>query len=83
VLAHFLVDCITIPCLCLALFVGTLIGTWWIDPIQIREPDPTMKLPFRIPTNDDPEVRRQLERYNRGGSCVAAPLSGLCSASAD
>lgn len=82
VLAHFLVDCITIPCLCLALFVGTLIGTWWIDPIQIREPDPTMKLPFRIPTNDDPEVRRQLEiqpwRFLRAAPVVGGLVFGIC-----
>jgi ABC-2 type transport system permease protein len=61
VLAHLLVDAVTIPCLCLALFVGTYAGIWWIDPIQVRQPDPSLKVPFRIPDNDDPEVRKQLE----------------------
>ena len=63
VLAHLLVDVVTIPCLCLALFVGTYVGIWWIDPIQVRKPDASLKVPFKIPDNNDPQVRKQLEIY--------------------
>jgi ABC-2 type transport system permease protein len=81
VLAHFLVDCVTIPCLCLALFAGNLIGTWWIDPIQVRPPAKEMKLPFKVPTNDDPEVRKQLEihpwRFVRALPVVGGLVFGI------
>ncbi|MFQ3651535.1 MAG: hypothetical protein SNJ75_14505, partial [Gemmataceae bacterium] len=40
---------------------GTYIGIWWIDPIQVRPPDASMKVPFKIPDNNDPQVRKQLE----------------------
>ena len=37
VLAHFLVDAITIPALCLSLWAGTFLGTWLVSPIQVQE----------------------------------------------
>jgi ABC-2 type transport system permease protein len=37
-LAHFLVDLVTIPLLCLTLWAGTALGTWLIDPIQPEAP---------------------------------------------
>jgi ABC-2 type transport system permease protein len=43
ILAHFLVDMITIPILCLSLWAGTCIGWWLIGPIQPQTPD--IKLP--------------------------------------
>ena len=82
VLAHFLVDCVTIPCLCLALFAGNLIGVWRIDPIQVRPPAKEMRLPFKVPTNDDPEVRKQLvshpKRFFRAAPVVGGLIFGIC-----
>ncbi|MGL4552355.1 MAG: ABC transporter permease subunit [Gemmataceae bacterium] len=81
VLAHLLVDCVTVPCLCLALFAGNLLGAWWIDPIKVREPDKSMRLPFKVPTNDDPEVRKQLEihpwRFARAMPVVGGLVFGI------
>ncbi len=38
VLAHFLVDAITIPLLCLSLWAGNWLGAWAISPIRVEEP---------------------------------------------
>jgi ABC-2 type transport system permease protein len=38
ILAHLLVDCVTIPVLCLSLWAGNWLGAWAITPIQIEEP---------------------------------------------
>jgi ABC-2 type transport system permease protein len=37
--AHFIVDAITIPVLCLSLWAGTAIGVWQTGPIQMRQPE--------------------------------------------
>lgn len=37
-LAHFIVDLITIPILCLALWAGNALGAWAVTPIQVEEP---------------------------------------------
>jgi ABC-2 type transport system permease protein len=42
-LAHFCVDLIVIPILCLSLWAGNWLGAWIISPIQIRTPT---KLPL-------------------------------------
>jgi ABC-2 type transport system permease protein len=39
VLAHFCVDLVTIPVLCLSLWGGTWLGTWLVGPIQVRPPE--------------------------------------------
>lgn len=82
VLAHFLVDCVTIPCLCLALLAGNLLGAWAIDPIQVREQKQVMKLPFELPTNDDPQLREQLKierwRFVPALPVVGGLVFGLC-----
>jgi ABC-2 type transport system permease protein len=39
VLAHFLVDLVTIPLLCLSLWAGNWMGAWAITPIRVEEPD--------------------------------------------
>jgi ABC-2 type transport system permease protein len=39
VLAHLLLDLVTIPILCLSLWAGNWIGAWLITPIQVQEPD--------------------------------------------
>ena len=36
---HFLVDCLTIPVLCLAMWAGCGLGYLAIDPIQVQRPD--------------------------------------------
>src|SRR5262245_20843349 len=45
VYAHFCVDCITIPILCLSLWAGTCLGTWLVGPIQLRRPELKMQPP--------------------------------------
>jgi ABC-2 type transport system permease protein len=39
ILAHFLVDVVTIPVLCLGLWAGNWVGAWIISPIKVAEPD--------------------------------------------
>src|SRR5258708_32498575 len=43
ILAHFIVDVLTIPVLCLSLWAGTCLGWLMIGPIQPEPPD--VKLP--------------------------------------
>jgi ABC-2 type transport system permease protein len=38
VLAHFCVDLVTIPVLCLSLWAGNWVGAWLITPIQVEQP---------------------------------------------
>lgn len=70
ILAHFLVDAVTIPALCLSLWVGNYLGAWAITPIQVEEPKlPTIAAkqnvlvelgPLRLRI-DDP-LRRQQQK---------------------
>src|SRR5262249_37545328 len=46
-LAHLLLDAVTIPILCLSLWAGNWIGAWLITPIQVQEPD--LKVPVKKP----------------------------------
>ena len=39
-LAHFLVDVLTIPLLCLSMWAGNWLGAWWIGPVIQVEPLP-------------------------------------------
>lgn len=55
ILAHFLVDLITIPTLCLALWGGTWLGCWMTGPIEARDASEA-KLPF--PARMDPDQLR-------------------------
>jgi ABC-2 type transport system permease protein len=43
ILAHLLLDVITIPLLCLSLWAGNFIGAWAVTPIKLEEP--SIKLP--------------------------------------
>jgi ABC-2 type transport system permease protein len=45
ILAHLLVDLITIPLLCLSLWAGNWLGAWAITPIKIAEPKFKMPMP--------------------------------------
>jgi ABC-2 type transport system permease protein len=56
VLAHFCVDLLTIPLLCLALWAGTWLGTWLVGPIQVQVPAELQQLPVRV--DIDPEKLR-------------------------
>jgi ABC-2 type transport system permease protein len=46
-LAHFCLDLITIPILCLSLWAGNWIGAWLITPIKVQEPQ--LKRPLDRP----------------------------------
>ena len=48
VVAHLLVDAITIPILCLSLWSGTCLGTWIVGEIKPEKPD--LKPPDNLPT---------------------------------
>jgi ABC-2 type transport system permease protein len=45
VLAHLLVDLLTIPVLCLALWAGNFLGAWLITPIKVEQPTFQRPLP--------------------------------------
>src|SRR5262249_34363183 len=47
VLAHLLLDAVTIPVLCLSLWAGNWVGAWLITPIRVQEPE--LKLPVKKP----------------------------------
>jgi ABC-2 type transport system permease protein len=55
VLAHFVVDLLTIPVLCLSLWGGTWLGVWLVGPIEVQQ-ESLKKLPFAVPI--DPEALR-------------------------
>jgi ABC-2 type transport system permease protein len=48
ILAHFLVDVVTIPLLCLGLWAGNWVGAWAISPIKVEEPN--LKTPAAKPS---------------------------------
>jgi ABC-2 type transport system permease protein len=62
ILAHLLLDVITIPILCLSLWAGNFIGAWAVTPIKMEEPrfklaQPTRNLvvefgPFKVRMED-------------------------------
>jgi ABC-2 type transport system permease protein len=65
VLAHLLVDLITIPLLCVALWAGNWVGAWAITPIQVEQPDlpaPTFPVPFppTSPQVDEEALQKKL-----------------------
>jgi ABC-2 type transport system permease protein len=45
ILAHFLVDVVTIPLLCLGLWAGNWVGAWIISPIKVEEPNLKTAIP--------------------------------------
>lgn len=63
ILAHFLVDCLVIPALCLSVFAGTQVGLWAVGPFEIdytgvravltRELPPGVKLDGFIPAQSE------------------------------
>ena len=54
ILAHFCVDLLLIPALCLSLWGGLSVGTWLVGPLTV-DPNATKALPF-APTEVDPEI---------------------------
>jgi ABC-2 type transport system permease protein len=50
ILAHFCVDLLVIPVLCLSLWSGTWLGNWMVGPILVQ-PEDLEKLPFPVPLN--------------------------------
>jgi ABC-2 type transport system permease protein len=64
-LAHLLVDLITIPLLCAALWAGNWVGAWAITPIQVEKPDlpaPAFPVPFAptSPQVDEEALQKKL-----------------------
>lgn len=57
ILAHFLVDLITIPIICLAMWGGAALGAWIIDPIT---PDPNA-----LAINQSPKSEKQGQSLHR------------------
>src|SRR5947209_15087247 len=55
VLAHFCVDLLTIPLLCLSLWAGNWLGVWLVGPIEVHLP-PSSKLPLLLQRPVDPEL---------------------------
>jgi ABC-2 type transport system permease protein len=47
ILAHLLLDGITIPVLCLSLWAGNFIGAWAVTPIKLEEPKIKVSSPSR------------------------------------
>ena len=47
ILAHLLLDLVTIPILCLSLWAGNWLGAWIVSPIQIEAPKIKITAPSR------------------------------------
>jgi ABC-2 type transport system permease protein len=47
ILAHLLLDLVTIPLLCLSLWAGNFLGAWAVTPIQMEEPNIKLAPPSR------------------------------------
>jgi ABC-2 type transport system permease protein len=54
VLAHFCVDLVCIPVLCLSLWAGNWLGVWLVGPIEVQLP--SSKLPLIMQRPVDPEL---------------------------
>jgi ABC-2 type transport system permease protein len=59
ILAHFYVDLITIPVICLSLWAGNWLGYWALGPVEVKEPPP--------------EVRHQVAAFGRLGGPKEPP----------
>ncbi|HJZ57255.1 MAG TPA: ABC transporter permease subunit, partial [Gemmataceae bacterium] len=58
ILAHFLVDCLAIPVLCLSFFAGTEFGLWAVGPFTAdytAVKKINQEIPFPIPVPEHPE----------------------------
>lgn len=82
VLAHFLVDVVTIPLLCLALWAGNWVGAWAVSPIQVQKPTVSSPL-LKIPDPEtSPGLRKRLEvrpaELGRALPIVAGLIFGIC-----
>jgi ABC-2 type transport system permease protein len=55
ILAHFLVDCLAIPVLCLSFFAGTQFGLWAVGPFVVDYTS-VKELGLPVPIPDEPEV---------------------------
>ena len=84
VLSHLIVDCLTIPVLCLSLWAGNWIGAWAITPIRAEEPDLKVVMPkqnyllefgpFKVRV-EDPVSRKPRERSERDTEKLEARLN--------
>lgn len=52
ILAHFAMDLLTIPLLCLSLWAGTFLGVWLVGPIELSNED-LKRLPFPVQVHAD------------------------------
>lgn len=73
ILAHFLVDCLVIPTLCLAIFAGTQFGLWAVGPFTV-DYTAVKKLPIPLVVPDEPET---IEVSGRAEFPALANLAGL------
>jgi ABC-2 type transport system permease protein len=55
ILAHFSMDLLTIPLVCLSLWAGTYVGVWLVGPIELSSED-LNRFPFKV--NVDKEALR-------------------------
>ncbi|MDB5308549.1 MAG: family transporter protein [Gemmataceae bacterium] len=64
ILAHFLVDCVVIPTLCLSFYAGTQFGLWAVGPFTVDYtavrklglPIPIPEVPRAMPVSGTPEL---------------------------
>jgi ABC-2 type transport system permease protein len=71
ILAHFCVDLITIPVLCLSLWAGTWLGTWLVGPIQpVSLPEPPRKPAYLVELGPF-KVRLEQPNGQSGGTPAA------------
>jgi ABC-2 type transport system permease protein len=78
ILAHFIVDLVTIPILCLSLWAGTCFGWWLIGPIKPEAPDiklPNPALTMFLPKETEAQQQARLH-VNLSEFLPALPLVG-------
>jgi len=52
ILAHLIVDCLTIPLICLCMWAGTWLGVWLVGPIELG-PEDLKRFPFPVRLDPD------------------------------
>ncbi len=78
ILAHFCVDLITIPALCLCLWAGNWLGYWLVGPMRAKVPE--LDLPIQLPPPDPERLRTDPMAFGPALVAVAAlmfAVSGL------
>jgi ABC-2 type transport system permease protein len=70
ILAHFCVDLVTIPALCLCLWAGNWLGYWLVGPIQVKMPQ--LDIPIQLPPPDPERLRTDPTAFGPALVAVAA-----------